>query len=122
MNSSNLLLLKEINLSYRCIDDLKVTLLPHMIMISPYLRWSSGFLCWWMFIVPKVGFICIYLFSTFHWIFLLFIFLILVGTELPLCMIVTLSWNANLFSGLKFSIRSFVSLYFLQRFLGCIET
>ena len=44
MNSSNLLLLKEINLSYRCIDDLKVTLLPHMIMDFPLfamVKWVS---------------------------------------------------------------------------------
>ena len=35
-------------------------------------------------------------FSTFHWICLLFIVLTLVGVELPLCIVVTLS---NLFSG-----------------------
>ena len=31
---------------------------------------------------------------TFHWIYLLFIFLILVGVELYLCIVVTLSCNA----------------------------
>ena len=35
-------------------------------------------------------------FSTFHWICLLFILLILVGVELPLCIhvVLTISWNA----------------------------
>ena len=33
-------------------------------------------------------------FSTFHWICLLFVLLILVGVELPSCIVVTLSWNA----------------------------
>ena len=33
-------------------------------------------------------------FSIFHWICLLFILLILVGVELPLCIFVTLSCNA----------------------------
>ena len=32
--------------------------------------------------------------STFHWICLLFILLILVGVEVPVCIVVTLSWNA----------------------------
>ena len=33
-------------------------------------------------------------FSRLHWTCLLFIFLILVGVELPLCIVVTLSYNA----------------------------
>ena len=49
-------------------------------------------------------------FLTFHWICRPFILLILVGVELPLCIVVTLSYNAVcvLFSGVKLSIRSFV--------------
>ena len=35
------------------------------------------------------------IFSTLYWICQLFIFLILVGVELPLCIIVTLCWNAT---------------------------
>ena len=38
---------------------------------------------------------------------LLFIFLILVGVELPLCIIVTILECYNLFYGVKLSIRSF---------------
>ena len=31
----------------------------------------------------------------FHWIYLLFNLLILVGVKLPFCLVVTLSWNAT---------------------------
>ena len=43
----------------------------------------------------------------FHWICLLFILLVLVGVELPMCVVVTLSWNADLFFGVKLSMTSF---------------
>ena len=36
-----------------------------------------------------------------------FILLILVGAELPLCIVVNLSLNAVMFSGVKLSIKSF---------------
>ena len=46
-------------------------------------------------------------FSMFHWICLLFILLILVGVELPLCKVVTSILECyNLFSGVKLSMRS----------------
>ena len=45
----------------------------------------------------------------FHWICLLFIFLVLVGVELPLCLVVMLSQDAmhDLFSEAKLSITLF---------------
>ena len=50
-------------------------------------------------------------FSTFHWICLLFILLILVGVELPLRIVVILSWSAVTFSEVRLSIRSFCFIY-----------
>ena len=50
-------------------------------------------------------------FSTFNWICLLFILLILLGVELPLCIVVTILHCYNLFSGVKLSIRSFCFIF-----------
>ena len=46
------------------------------------------------FLTPALNTWTLSKFSIFHWICLLFILLILVGVELPLCIVVTLSENA----------------------------
>ena len=73
-----------------------------------YSIWST-WSCYWLdqFLTLALNTWISSKFSTLYWICLLFIFLILVGVGLPLCIVVTLSWNANLFSGVKLSIRSF---------------
>ena len=49
---------------------------------------------------------------------LLLIFLILVGVDLSLCIVVTISECYNLFSGVKLSIRSFCFIITQMR-IGC---
>ena len=73
---------------------------------SVRITWS----CYWLdqsltlaldaWILPK--------FSALYWVCLLFVFLISVGAEHPLCIVVTVSQNAiTCFSGVELSIRSF---------------
>ena len=45
----------------------------------------------------------------------IFILLILLGVELPLCIVVTIIECYNLFAGVKLSIRLFCFLYYCQR-------
>ena len=47
-------------------------------------------------------------FSALYWICLLFTFLISVGVELPLCIVVTIPECCNLFSGIMLNMRSFI--------------
>ena len=57
---------------------------------------SGAWLCYWLdqFLTIALNTRILSKFSTLYWICLLFIFLSLVGFELPLCKVVTLSQNA----------------------------
>ena len=68
----------------------------------------STWSCYWLdqFLTLALNTLILSIF-TFHWICLPFILLILVGAELPLCVIVTILGCCVMFSGVKLSIRSF---------------
>ena len=69
----------------------------------------STWLCYWLdqFLTPALNTLILSIFI-FQWICLLSVLLISVGVELLLCVVVTLSWNAVMFSGVKLSMGSFV--------------
>ena len=73
-----------------------------------YSIWST-WSCYWLdqFLTLALNILVLSIF-TFQWICLSIILLILVGVELPLCVIVTILECCVTFSGVKLSIRSFV--------------
>ena len=69
----------------------------------------STWSCYWLdqFLTLALNILILSIF-TFQWICLPIILLILVGDELPLCVVVTILECCVTFSGVKLSIRSFV--------------
>ena len=69
----------------------------------------STWSCYWLdqFLTLALNILILSIF-TFQWICLPIILLILVGVELPLCVVVTILECCVTFSGVKLSIRSFV--------------
>ena len=70
----------------------------------------STWLCYWLdqFLTLALNILILSISVLFQWICLPIILLILVGIELPLCVVVTILECCVTFSGVKLSIRSFV--------------
>ena len=91
----------------------------------------STWSCYWLdqFLTLALNILILSIF-TFQWICLPIIFLILVGVELPLCVVVTILACCVTFSGVKLSIRSFVLftdftgyvLFIIASFLARVES
>ena len=81
-----------------------------------YSIWST-WLCYWLdqFLTLALNILILSIF-TFQWIYLPIILLILVGVELPLCSCHSVLECCVTFSGVKFSVRSFVLFIYLHHF------
>ena len=82
-----------------------------------YSIWST-WACYWLDRFLKLA-LNRWILSKFAWICLLFILLIFVGVELPLCIVVTILECSYLFSGVKQSKRSF--LFYFDVLIVCVS-